>query len=68
MLDLQIEVGPVVGAYRICTTYKKPSDAKKVGGSRLQECRVRAAVSLALFGTAVTVVTSSTGSLKGHHE
>ena len=68
MLDLQIEVGPVVGAYRICTTYKKTSDAKKVGGSRLQECRVRAAVSLALFGTAVTVVTSSTGSLKGHHE
>ena len=67
MLDLQIEVGPVVGAYRICTTYKKTSDAtKKVGGLRLQECQV--AVSLALFGTAVTVVTSSTGSLKGHHE
>ena len=68
MLDLQIEVGPIVGAYRICTTDKKPSEAEAVGGARPQERRVRAAVSLALFGTAVTVVTSSTGSLKGHHE
>jgi len=68
MLGLQIEVGPSVGAYRICTTYKKTPDLEEVRGSRPQARRVRMAISLALFGTAVTVDTSRICSSRGHHE
>ena len=68
MLDFRIQVGPIVGASRICTTYKKPSDAKEADGSRPQERRVRTAISLSLFGTAVTIVAASTCSSGGHHE
>jgi len=68
MLDLRIKVGPPVDAHRICTTYKKPSDAEVIGGLLLQERRIQAAGSLRLLGTAVTVDTSRICSSRGHHE
>jgi len=68
MLTFRIQVGPGVGAYRICATSKKPSDVEVIGGLVLQERRIQAAVSLRLLGTAVTVDTSRICSSRGHHE
>jgi hypothetical protein len=68
MIDVQIQVGPVVGAYRACAIYKKPSDAEVDGRLVRQERRIQATVSLTLFGTAVTVDTSRICFLRGHNE
>jgi hypothetical protein len=68
MLDVRIQVGPVVGAYRACSICKKPSDTEGDGKLVPQERRIQAAVSLSLFGIAVTVDTSRIYLLRGPNE
>jgi|GEM_PF-3581744 hypothetical protein len=68
MLDVRIQVGPVVGAYRACAICKKPSDAEVAGRLVPQERRIQATVSLTLFGSAVTVDTSRICFLRGPNE